>query len=312
MSPAAAALVTNAYGADPTRLEIVPHGVPDLPLVDAETMKPGLGVEGRDVLVSFGLLGPGKGYELAIDALPEVVAAHPTTLYVIVGATQPDLVRDDGESYRDGLVARVRRLGMQEHVRFEDRFVGRVERTRWLQAADVVVTPYANLEQTVSSTLACAMGAGRMVVSAPYPYAREMLADGRGILVEPDSPAALAAALTKALRDPALRTDIGRRAYEHTRHMVWSAVGGEYQRVLRAAAGDPADPGGPDPRWTPGRHPSLRRRYRPSGRPTIMWVRAPVAQWIERWVPDPKVAGSSPVGRAISTFSGRASANPCA
>ena len=103
---------------------------------------------------SFGLLGPGKGYDLAIDALPRIVAAHPTTLYVVVGATQPDLVRDDGETYRDALVARVRRLGMEDHVRFEDRFVGRVERTRWLQAADIVLTPYPNLDQTVSSTLA--------------------------------------------------------------------------------------------------------------------------------------------------------------
>ena len=245
MSPAAAALITEGYGADPTRIEIVPHGVPDLPLVDPETMKPGLGIEGRDVLVSFGLLGPGKGYEVAIDALPEVVAAHPATLYVIVGATQPDLVRDAGEGYRDGLVARVRKLGLGEHVRFEDRFVGRVERTRWLQAADVVITPYANLEQTVSSTLACAMGAGRTVVSAPYPYAREMLADGRGILVGSDTSAALAEALVQALDDPTLRTAIGGRAYDHTRRMVWSAVGSEYLRVLQAAAVSRAVQGAP-------------------------------------------------------------------
>ena len=236
MSPTAASLITSVYGADPKRLEVVPHGVPDLPQADAETMKPGLGVEGRALLVSFGLLGPGKGYELAIDALPRIVAAHPTALFVIVGATQPDLIRDDGETYRDGLVARVRRLGMQSHVRFEDRFVGRVERTRWLQAADIVLTPYPNLDQTVSSTLACAMGAGRTVVSTPFAYARDLLADGRGIVVDPVSPTALAAAVIDALDDADLRAAIGRRAYEHSRSMVWSAVGAEYLRILRAAA----------------------------------------------------------------------------
>lgn len=237
MSPAAARLLTSVYGADRKLLEVVAHGVPDLPLVDPEKMKPGLGVEGRDVLVSFGLLGPGKGYELAIDALPQVVAAHPTALYAIVGSTHPDLVRDDGETYRDGLVARVRRLGMQDHVQFEDRFVGRVERTRWLQAADIVLTPYMNLDQTISSTLACAMGAGRMVVSTPFAYARDLLADGRGILIEPDSPGALGAAVIEALDDPAHRAAVGRRAHEYSRDMVWSAVGAEYLRVLRAAAG---------------------------------------------------------------------------
>ncbi len=237
MSQAAAALIASTYGADPKRTEIVPHGVPDLPLVDPETMKPGLGVEGRAVLVSFGLLGPGKGYELAIDALPKVVAAHPTALYVIVGATQPDLVRDDGEAYRDGLVARVRQLGLQQHVRFEDRFVGRVERTRWLQAADIVVTPYPNLGQTVSSTLACAMGSGRTVVATPYAYARELLADGRGVLVEPGSADAMATALIDLLADHDRRSAIGRLAYDQTRPMVWSAVGAEYQRVLATAAG---------------------------------------------------------------------------
>jgi len=237
MSHAAAATLTSAYDVDPCRVAIVPHGVPDLPLVDAETTKPGLGVAGRDMLVSFGLLGPGKGYELAIDALPELVAARPTALYAIVGASHPDLIRDDGEAYRESLVARIRRLGMQDHVRLEDRFVGRVERTRWLQAADAVITPSTNLDQTVSSTLTCAMGAGRVVISTPYPYARELLADDRGIVVEPDSPSILAAALIGILEDGALRATIGRRAYDHTRPMVWSAVGAEYQRVLSKAAG---------------------------------------------------------------------------
>jgi glycosyltransferase involved in cell wall biosynthesis len=236
MSHSAAALLTKEYGVDPRHVEVIPHGVPDLPMVDPETMKPGLDVAGRAVILSFGLLGPGKGYELAIDALPEVVAANPTALYVIVGATHPDLFANEGEAYRDTLVARVRQHGMQNHVRFIDRFVGRVELTRWLQAADVFVTPYPNLDQIVSGTLSYAMGAGRTVVSTPYAYARELLADGRGVLVEPGSPSLLASALNKVLGDADMRSAIGQRAYDHTRRMVWSAVGAEYQRVLGAAA----------------------------------------------------------------------------
>lgn len=236
MSRSAATLLTTVYGVDAGRLDVIPHGVPDLPLVDPATMKPTLGLEGREVILSFGLLGPGKGYELALEALPAVVAAHPGVLYVVVGATHPELLLREGEAYRDALVARVKALGMVDHVRFVDRFVGRVELTRWLEAADVFVTPYPNLDQIVSGTLSYAMGAGRAIVSTPYAYAAELLADGRGILVPPGSPALLAAALNKVLGDDELRAAIGRRAYEHSRRMVWSEVGVEYRRLFRRVA----------------------------------------------------------------------------
>lgn len=232
MSRSAASLLTSAYGVDARQVDIIPHGVPDLPLVDPVTVKPGLGVEGREVILSFGLLGPGKGYELALDALPAVVAAHPNALYVVVGATHPDLLRTQGETYREGLVHQVQRLGLKNHVKFVDRFVGRVELTRWLEAADVFVTPYPNLDQIVSGTLSYAMGAGRAIVSTPYAYATELLADGRGILVSPGSPSALATALNKVLGDHDLRAAIGRRAHEYSRQMVWSAVGAQYNRLF--------------------------------------------------------------------------------
>jgi len=232
MSRSAATLLTTAYGVDARRLEVIPHGVPDLPLVDSETIKPMLGLDGRNVILSFGLLGPGKGYELALDALPTVVAAHPDVCYVVVGATHPDLVWGDGETYREALKARVKALGMGDHVRFVDRFVGRVELTRWLEAADVFVTPYPNLDQIVSGTLSYAMGAGRAIVSTPYAYAAELLADGRGVLVPPGSPERFAAALSEVLRDHDLRAAIGRRAYEHSRAMVWSEVGSKYRRLF--------------------------------------------------------------------------------
>jgi len=236
MSRSAAALLTSAYGVDARRLEIIPHGVPDLPLVDSASVKAGLDVEGRDVILSFGLLGQGKGYELALDALPAVIAAHPAALYVVVGATHPDLLRTEGEAYRQTLLAQVDRLGLRNHVRFVDRFVGRVELTHWLEAADIFVTPYPNLDQIVSGTLSYAMGAGRAIISTPYAYARELLADGRGILVAPGSPADLAGALSQVLDDHELRAALGRRAYEHSRRMVWSAVGGEYRRLFGQVA----------------------------------------------------------------------------
>jgi len=240
MSRSAAALLTSAYGVDPRRLDVIPHGVPNLPLADPATIKPTLGLEGRDVILSFGLLGPGKGYELAIDALPAVVAAHPTACFVVVGATHPGLLQREGEAYREGLVARVAALGMAGHVQFVDRFVGRVELTRWLEAADVFVTPYPNLEQIVSGTLSYAMGAGRAIVSTPYAYAAELLAGGRGILVPPGSPARFAAALNEVLGDDALRAATGRRAYEHSRRMIWSEVGAEYRRLFeRVGTGIP-------------------------------------------------------------------------
>ncbi len=238
MSHSAADLLRAAYGVAPGRVQVIPHGVPDLPLVDPITMKAGLGLEGREVILSFGLLGPGKGYELAIEAMPAIVAAHPDACYVIVGATHPDLLARDGEAYRGALEKRVARLGMTDHVRFVDRFVGRVELTRWLEAADVFVTPYPNMDQIVSGTLSYAMGAGRAIVSTPYAYAAELLADGRGILVPPGSPAALAQALDNVLSDAALRAETGRRAYEHTRGMVWSQVGADYLRLLRGMASD--------------------------------------------------------------------------
>lgn len=241
MSRSAAALLASAYGVHQRQLDVIPHGVPNLPLVDPEVIKASLGVAGKNVILSFGLLGPGKGYELALDALPAVVAAHPNTCYVVVGATHPDLIRTEGEAYRLRLEAQVRSLGMGAHVRFVDRFLGRVELTRWLEAADVFVTPYPKLDQIVSGTLSYAMGAGRAIVSTPYTYATELLSDGRGLLVRPDA-SALAEALDRVLGDDKLRASLGRRAYAYTRQMVWPAVGARYQSVFQRVTTTVAQP----------------------------------------------------------------------
>jgi glycosyltransferase involved in cell wall biosynthesis len=232
MSQTAASLLVDAYGVDPRHVAVIPHGVPDLPMVDSSTIKPGLELDGRMVILSFGLLGPGKGYELMLDALPAIVKAHPSVCYAIVGATHPNLLLRDGEAYRRSLEERVAKLRLQKHVRFVDRFIGRVELTRWLEAADVFVTPYPNMDQIVSGTLAYAMGAGRAIVSTPYAYASELLADGRGVFVPPASPTALAAAVNELLADEKVRLEVGRRAYDHSRRMVWSSVAAEYRDLI--------------------------------------------------------------------------------
>jgi len=238
MSRSAAHVLTGTYGVAARSLDVIPHGVPNLPLVDSETIKPALDLAGREVILSFGLLGPGKGLELVIDALPAVVAARPTACYVVLGATHPNLLATEGEKYRRALEERVARLGMGKHVRFVDRFVGRVELTRWLEGADVFVTPYADLDRIVSGTLSYAMGAGCAIVSTPYAYATELLDGGRGMLVPPGSPAAWADALIGLLENNELRAALGRRAHEHSRAMVWSNVASQYRQLFaRVVAG---------------------------------------------------------------------------
>jgi len=232
MSTSAAELLTRSYGVDPSHVEVIPHGVPDLPFVDPDTVKPRLGLEGRMVILSFGLLGTGKGYESAIAAMPALVAADPTALYVIVGATHPELIRREGEAYRRKLQALATSLGVAAHVRFVGRFVDATELGLWLTAADIFVTPYPNLEQIVSGTLSYAMGAGKAIVSTPYAYASERLARGRGRLVAAGSTQSLAAALIELAHDPELRGSHGRRAYAYSRSMLWPKVGAAYRRVF--------------------------------------------------------------------------------
>jgi glycosyltransferase involved in cell wall biosynthesis len=246
MSGCAATLLSDVYGSDPRRLEVIPHGTPDLPLVDAATVKPTVGLAGHDVLLSFGLLRPGKGIELALAALPAIVEARPATTYVILGETHPDVVRRDGEAYRESLVALVAELGMRDHVQFVDRFVGRVELTRWLEAADVVVAPYCDLAQTSAGTLPYAMAAGRAVVATPFAHAAELLADARGVVVPAASPAELASAIVALLADPEARAAVGRRAHEYSRPATWWHIAARYRGLFdRVVAGA-----------TPGRRPA--------------------------------------------------------
>ncbi len=236
MSQTAATLLVDAYRVDPSLVQVVAHGVPHLPLLAPDSVKPRVGLVGKDVILSFGLLGPGKGYESAIAAMPAVLEAIPSATYVILGATHPDLIRREGEAYREKLRTMAADLGVTEHVQLVDRFVSREELGVWLEAADVFVTPYPNMDQIVSGTLSYAMGAGKAVVSTPYAYARERLAGGRGVLVAAGSSDALAGALIGLFKDPARRALIGRQAYAYTRGMIWPQVGEQYRRVFARAA----------------------------------------------------------------------------
>ncbi|MBA2625710.1 MAG: glycosyltransferase [Acidimicrobiia bacterium] len=228
LSEQAVALLEDGYGIDRDQIVVIPHGVPDVALVDPDDAKPAIGAEGRLVLMTFGLLGPDKGIEVALEALPAVVARHPELLYVVLGASHPEIRRHHGEAYRQSLLDRVSELGLEGNVVFHDRYVDLDELCGFLAATDLYLTPYRGAEQIVSGTLAYAVGMGRGVVSTPYRYARELLADGRGRLVPFDDPAALGGTLVELLDDPAARARMRRAAYDHARAMTWPAVAAAY------------------------------------------------------------------------------------
>jgi glycosyltransferase involved in cell wall biosynthesis len=236
MSRTAADVLARVYHIDPERIDIVPYGVPHLPLVAPDTIKPKLGLQGKSVILSFGLLAPGKGFESVVEAMPAVIAAVPSARYVILGATSPESVAADGEAYRDGLEKRIAQLGMAEYVKFIDRFVGRVELGTWLEAADVYVAPSQQLDQTVSGPLSYAIGAGKAIVSTRSAYAKEKLAAGRGVLIDSASPEDFAQAIIALLADPDRRASMGKRIYEESRDTVWWEVGRRYREIFDRAA----------------------------------------------------------------------------
>ena len=236
MSQAAAAEMERSYGVTADRLDVVQHGVPHLPQVAADTIKPRVGLQGRAVILSIGMLKPGKGCESVIDAMPAVVEAVPTACFVMMGATDPNLLARDGNTYRAGLEAQVAASGLGGNVKFVDRFVGRVEFGNWLESADVITTPYPDLDRNVAATLSFAMAAGKAIVATPYAYALEMLTAESGRFVPPNSPKALSDALIELLLDPELRASMGRRAYERSRGMVWWEIGSQYRRIFDRVA----------------------------------------------------------------------------
>lgn len=221
------------------KLDVIPHGIPDVPFLESEPFKARFGVEGRPVLLTFGLIGPGKGIEQVIEALPAIVRAHPETVYIVLGATHPHLLEQEGERYRLSLKFLAAERGVKSHVIFHNHFVTQDELQEFIGAADVYVTPYLNAAQITSGTLAYAVGAGKAVVSTPYWHAEELLADGRGVLVPYRDPGAIAEAVCGLFEDKQGMEEIRKAAYAHGREMTWPAVGSRYLEVFQGVCSEP-------------------------------------------------------------------------
>ena len=231
MSHFASTVLQKVYDVPKERIAVIPHGIPDMPFTDSARYKGRFGLANRKVILTFGLLGPGKGIEYAIQALPEICARHPDVVYVLVGATHPHVLKRDGDAYRNSLERLAERLRVREHVVFRNRFVTLEELCGYIAAADVYITPYLNKAQITSGTLAYAAGAGKAVVSTPYLYAEELLAEGRGRLVAFRDSQSISNAVNDLFDNEDDCDAMRKRAYAYCRNMVWNEVGQSYIRL---------------------------------------------------------------------------------
>ena len=232
MSERGADFLRDIYKVPASKLTLIHHGIPDVPFLDPDPIKRKVAADDQIVILTFGLLSPGKGIEFMIDALPEIVGAHPEVLYFVVGATHPHCKAESGEDYRLSLHRRAKELGVGDNIVFHDRFLERDELLEIILAADIYVTPYLNEAQIVSGTLAYAVGAGKAVVSTPYWHAQEMLAEGRGRLVPFADSKALAHEIKQLLDYPEERLKLRRAAYEYARPMVMKQMGFHYLKLF--------------------------------------------------------------------------------
>lgn len=228
-------LLRDVYRTPHQKIEVIAHGVPDFPFVEPDQAKAKLGFAGKAVILTFGLLSPNKGIEVMIDAMPSILARRPDAIYVVLGATHPSLARREGEAYRERLMMRARDLGIEDRVVFLDQFVDKATLLGFIAMCDVYVTPYLNEAQMTSGTLSYSFGLGKAVVSTPYWHARELLADGRGVLVPFRDAAALSDAIAGLLTDDMRRQAMRQRAYAESRSMTWERTAKKYLATFERA-----------------------------------------------------------------------------
>ncbi|MHC4581324.1 MAG: glycosyltransferase family 4 protein [Planctomycetota bacterium] len=227
-------MLRDIYGVSARKVKLIAHGIPDLPFVDSNYYKHKFGLEDRKTILTFGLLNKNKGIEVMLKAMPAIVEADPSVMYIVLGMTHPNILKHEGESYRFGLKQMVKNLGLQEHVIFHNRFVDDQELHNFLCAADIYVTPYLNAKQLTSGTLSFAVGAGKAVVSTPYWAATELLADGRGKLVDFGDWEQTARAIAEILQNDSLFYSLRRQAYEYGRSRTWPKIGQVYWKLFGA------------------------------------------------------------------------------
>lgn len=230
-------LLCSEYDVPAAKILTIPHGIPDCAFSEPEAAKRSRGFAGRAVILTFGLISPNKGIEIMIEAMPAILRSRPDAVYVVLGATHPNLVRREGETYRERLKKRTRELGIEAHVVFLDQFVDQATLVDYISMCDVYVTPYLNESQMTSGTLAYSFGLGKAVVSTPYWHARELLADGRGVLVPFGDSAAIGAEIAALLTDDARRNALCKVAYAHSRSMTWERTAERYLAAFERAIG---------------------------------------------------------------------------
>ncbi|MGH2345731.1 MAG: glycosyltransferase, partial [Chloroflexota bacterium] len=230
-------ILEQEYDLDSNKLFTIPHGVPSVRWMPPDRLKHAMQFEDRTILSTFGLLSSCKGIQYVIRGLPDVVKHHPDVLYLVIGQTHPEVRRREGEKYRNSLIELVKRLHLENHVRFVNQYLTQQQLIRYLQATDIYLTPYVGRYQITSGTLAYALGCGKPVISSPYLYASEALAEGRGLMAEFQNPRSFGRCIRLLLENPGMRELCERSAFEYGKEMSWANVGGRYADLYRDAAG---------------------------------------------------------------------------